>query len=302
LAVENRRHGGFSLVVERLRGMVAPMKCVLLLLGLISAVQASPLVVDDVKLIRQLQVELGKEAEKEDAVTGADLAEAVKDVPKTCAVDIIGEGPSGNDHANLSKSVFVLSSVYKCGKCDKWHVGGAATAWCLSADGIMVTNFHVFEGAKGGAYGIGSRDGTVWPVVEILAADRATDTAVFRVKGEGFQPLVLGGAAEVGDKVRVISHPNRKFFLQTSGEVARYHMHRSQKAKKGSVMMSVTADYAKGSSGGPVLDEKGEVVGMVSSTQSIYYGKDDEGDQENLQMVVKNTVPVDAVRAALKGE
>ena len=282
--------------------MVTPMKCVLLLLGLISAGQASPLVVDDVKLLRQLQVELGKEAEKKDAVSGAELAEAIKEVPKSCEVEIVGEGPDGNDHATLSESVFVLSSVYKCGKCDKWHVGKAATAWCLSADGIMVTNFHVFEGAKGGAYGIGSRDGTVWPVVEILAADRASDTAVFRVKGEGFQPLVLGEAAEVGDKVRVISHPSRKFFLQTSGEVARYHLHRSKKSKKGSVMMSVTADYAKGSSGGPVLNEKGEVVGMVSSTQSIYYAKDEEGDQENLQMVVKITVPVDAVRAVVEGD
>ena len=38
---------------------------------------------------------------------------------------------------------------------------------------------------------------------------------------------------------------------------------------------------------------------MVSSTESIYYDKTKDGDQENFQMVVKNTVPVEAVRAVL---
>ena len=35
--------------------------------------------------------------------------------------------------------------------------------------------------------------------------------------------------------------------------------------------MGVTAEYARGSSGGPVMDDAGNVIGMVSSTNSIYY-------------------------------
>jgi S1-C subfamily serine protease len=64
----------------------------------------------------------------------------------------------------------------------------------------------------------------------------------------------------------------------------------------------VTADYAKGSSGGPVVNEAGKVVGMVSNTQSIYYGpRGKDGDQQGpLQMVVKNCVPVKAVRVMIK--
>ena len=270
--------------------------------GMMGALQADPLVVDDAKLIRQVQKDLGEIADGEEGVSGEALAEAVKEAPTSCELELKGELPSSSGYGDLTRSVFALTSVYKCGKCDKWHVGGAASAWCLSGDGVFVTNYHVLEGAKGASYGVVSRDGEVWPVTEVLAADKPNDLAVFRVKGEGFQRLALGKAAEVGDKIRVISHPNRKFFLQTSGEVARYHVARSRENKKGSVRMSITADYAKGSSGGPVLNECGEVVGVVASTQSIYYGEDDEGDQENLQMVVKNTVPVAAVREVVEGE
>jgi S1-C subfamily serine protease len=55
-------------------------------------------------------------------------------------------------------------------------------------------------------------------------------------------------------------------------------------------MMSITADYARGSSGSPVLDDSGAVVGMVADTRSIYYTID-HGAQQNLQMVVKECVP-----------
>ena len=116
----------------------------------------------------------------------------------------------------------------------------------------------------------------------------------------GMTPLPLGEAAEVGDKVRVISHPERRFFMQTSGGVARYHLREARKGGKASEWMSITADYAKGSSGGPVLSTRGAVVGMVSSTQSIYYGAPGGSDAKGpLQMVIKNCVPCKALRDLL---
>jgi S1-C subfamily serine protease len=70
--------------------------------------------------------------------------------------------------------------------------------------------------------------------------------------------------------------------------------------------MTVTADYAKGSSGGPVFNETGEVVGMVSSTNSIYTesgpGQDKMTPKGQLQMVIRNCVPADAIRALFETE
>jgi hypothetical protein len=40
--------------------------------------------------------------------------------------------------------------------------------------------------------------------------------------------------------------------------------------RKGSVFMQTTADYARGSSGGPILDHYGNAVGMVASTSPVF--------------------------------
>jgi V8-like Glu-specific endopeptidase len=68
----------------------------------------------------------------------------------------------------------------------------------------------------------------------------------------------------VGNPVTVISHPNYKFYLLTQGHVSRYYMN-----KEKMTFMNITADYAKGSSGGPLFNNRGDLIGLVSSTTSL---------------------------------
>ena len=77
--------------------------------------------------------------------------------------------------------------------------------------------------------------------------------------------------------------------------ISRYTTFKSAKDAPESVRMTITADYAKGSSGAPVFDACGNICGMVSSTNSIYYNKTKDGANENLQMVVKNCVPAASI-------
>jgi S1-C subfamily serine protease len=174
----------------------------------------------------------------------------------------------------------------------------------------MVTNAHVFANAKGGAMGVCDRDGHFYPVTELLGFDTHTDAALFRVKGNGLPALKLGSTAEVGAPVTAISHPSGNLFMRTEGTVSRYSLRASDKNRTKVTWMSITADYAKGSSGGPIFNNAGEVVGMVSSTRSIYATPDNAKDKENvkgnpqshLQMVVRNCVPADSIRALFGGE
>lgn len=273
------------------------VKIPVLFLAASVSLSASPMVVNDAKLLAALEKGVGAFAEEGELPSADDLAKAMEDLPERLEEPV--KLPQAGA-AEPAEAVFVIGSVYKCGKCDRWHPGGVATAWALSADGLMVTNFHVIENAKGGAMAVLDHTGKPYPVTEVLAGNREADVALFRVRAENLPTLSLGEPAKIGDKVHVISHPNRRFFMHTFGEVARYHLRPARKDRKASTWMSITADYAKGSSGGPVLNADGAVVGMVASTQSIYYESDNGQPKGPLQMVVKNCVPVAAIAKLLE--
>lgn len=281
--------------------ILRPCAIALLLAG---QVIAAPPVIDDQKLIENLKDTLGELADKKAVPTADELATKAKSAPRIQpALPLPGTPAKApeNRYESLSRSVYLVSTIYKCGKCKHWHQGGSASAWCIASDGVMVTNAHVFITAKGEAMGVTDREGKCHAVTELLGIDAGTDVALFRVKAEGLQALPIGATAEVGDPVTIISSPEGNLFVRTAGNVARYTKSHFSPDKAKTTWMTVTADYAKGSSGGPVFNQSGEVVGMVSYTHSIYSqsqsgvskGSSPKGD---LQMVIRNCVPIESVR------
>lgn len=206
-------------------------------------------------------------------------------------------------------SVAVLASIYKCPNCSRTH-NSTATAWALTSDGVMASNYHVFENANRIAFGIATLKGKFFAITEILAANQESDVAIFRVKADNFSlpPLPLAiKDAPVGTPVNVISHPDGRFYTYTSGKVSRYH--KKNHTRSPSNWMSITADYARGSSGGPVMDDKGVVVGMVANTNTIYYKSSSQKKTASkthssgpVQMVIKNCVPSHALRGLLEAK
>lgn len=272
-----------------------------------SLVSAEPLVIDDAALVRGMSEKLGELAVAGKAVAGKELKEQLEKAPREVELELPTGLAKPEGYTGLVKSVFMVGSVYDCGKCDKWHPNGSATAWALTEDGVMVSNHHVFMSGRGDAWGVCGVDGRVFPVTEILATDADADVAVFRVDvgDEKLVPLAMAADAAVGDRIRIVSHPDGRYFFQTAGEVARYVKVPARNDRAERTWMSVTADYAKGSSGGPVVNDVGQVVGIVANTQSIYYGARGAaavgGDKQGpLQMVVKNCVPVAKLRALIK--
>ncbi len=90
--------------------------------------------------------------------------------------------------------------------------------------------------------------------------------------------------------MRVISHPDGRFFSYSEGVIARYFTDRKNRAPR----MQITADYARGSSGSGVFNQAGALTGLVSATTSIYYHQSKE-EHDNLQMVIKSCIPVAAI-------
>lgn len=217
-------------------------------------------------------------------------------------------------YERAQRATLVIGGLYKCDKCAHTHAR-PASGFVLTASGVAVTNYHVMDAKDNLTVVAMTHDGRVLPVKEVLAADRGHDVAVIQLDvagaakeggdaGKGgdvdagaLEPLPLGAQARPGADVFVMSHPDNRFFSFTRGTVSRYYHAGPQRGN--ATMMQITADFARGSSGGPVLDARGQAVGMVASTSSVYYNND-HGEQKNLQMVFKECVTADAIRALVQ--
>ena len=202
-------------------------------------------------------------------------------------------GSTASIYSSRKNSVLCFGHIYKCDKCDKWH-GNIAGGFIITADGLAVTNYHVMESEKAGAFGAMTADGKVYMVEEVLAASKDDDLAIVRLAGDGFSPAPVKAGEAVGSKVVAISHPQGRFYTVSEGIISRYYKHRRGR-QNFTDRMAITADFAKGSSGSPIFSADGSVVGVVSSTDSIYYDRDKSGSESNLQMVIKSCVPSSSI-------
>ena len=185
-------------------------------------------------------------------------------------------------------------------------VYGWATAVVLTADGVCVTNFHVFwelldPAAKlnpaDSLIFVATEDGRAYPVTEILSFNKAADMAFFKIdtRGDVLTPMPLGDDLPAGANVHLLSNPEGYPYAYTHGRVSRTIA--LNPGDPFSRRMEMTADFAKGSSGGPIMDDRGNMVSMVSSIRAIYFSNQ---PPYHLQMNVKLTIPVSSLRRVIK--
>jgi S1-C subfamily serine protease len=192
--------------------------------------------------------------------------------------------------ARAKAATLVLGHLYLCGKCEKYHANLAGGV-LLSSDGFALTNYHVLDFREAIVFGAMTSTGQVYAIDQVLAASKADDIALVRLRGaNGLPHLNLQPQVETGDEVFVVSHPDGHFYTLTRGYVARRYL----TAKERIPRLQITADFAKGSSGSGIFNQRGDLVGLVTSTNSIYYNET-EGKKDNLQMVVKSGVPVESI-------
>jgi len=273
---------------------VAQAGCVNIQMGIgKSTKEAKTAVIDDRAIIGKMTREASRMMDSGEPVSMESLIGQLKKEPR---VSLRLPDEKQGQLEDKREAVVVVGGVYKCDRCTRWHV--APASGFLIADDLVVTNYHVVNQPKRAALAVRLFDGRVFMVESVVAASERYDLAVLRIPETGVSPVALGQAAAVGAKVALFSHPNQHFYTLSEGRVARYFI--TQRNRRRVPAMSITADFGRGSSGAPVLDEAGQVVGIVTSTESLYYTEKD-GEQKNLQMVFKNCVPVSQLRELIGG-
>jgi serine protease Do len=178
----------------------------------------------------------------------------------------------------LRESTLAVGTLYKCPDCGGWHFS-SSTGFVVSESGIVCTCCHVLmeedEEIKEGYLVAADAAGHVFPVQTVLAADPEADTCLIRIRATGLKPLPLRAGVRVGESVYCLSNPGGYFFMFTQGLVARLNRRTNAdtddqgRSKPSSsrpiLLLNVTAEFAPGSSGAPMVDSCGNVVGQVAS-------------------------------------
>lgn len=144
------------------------------------------------------------------------------------------------------------------------------SGFVVTRNGLVVTNYHVIK--NGTSAMIKLPDGSFFNVDGVLAFDDYHDIAVIKAHGVNFKTVALGDSdrLQVGDEVVAIGSPLSLESTVSNGIVSGFRIEKrnvfDEMAGKGGLeLLQITAPISHGSSGGPLFNMAGEVVGITSA-------------------------------------
>jgi len=185
---------------------------------------------------------------------------------------------------------------------------GSGSGFIVSADGYILTNNHVVEGAE--TVIVRLLDHREFRA-KVIGSDANTDVALLKIAAKGLPPVALGnsGEARVGSWVLAIGNPLGEglTFTVTSGIVSAKGraLNTLPGRGAGSIQDFIQTDAAinPGNSGGPLVNIRGEVIGLNSAiaSETGFYSGYGFAIPINLARTVMNQLIVDGKvhRAAL---
>jgi Tfp pilus assembly protein PilF len=159
---------------------------------------------------------------------------------------------------------------------------GAGAGFLAGGDGLLVTSYHVVHNAS--AATAKAADGGSFEVAGVAAADKAADLAVLKLEGKDSPSLALGDSRKLQAGARVFA-----VGIPSESPVSEGTVSAVREAESGERFLEISAAVQEDSSGGPVVDDGGNVVG-VATVLPVKGG--------NLTF----SVPVEKVRELLEGK
>ncbi|WP_366183321.1 S1C family serine protease [Flavobacterium ovatum] len=165
-------------------------------------------------------------------------------------------------------------------------------------DELIATNVHVIEGSSS-AYVLVNGQEKKYKIDGYLSIDKSNDLVILKVSGLKHKSMILnkGNIPEIGEKIYAIGNP--KGFNGTFSEGIISGIRNFDKNQ----VLQITAPISPGSSGGPVVNLKGEVVGVAFATYSEGQNLNFAIPVEYLSALMNNLgvlTPVSTVKKPLK--
>jgi serine protease Do len=149
------------------------------------------------------------------------------------------------------------------GQSEESQPRGVGSGFILSADGFVMTNAHVVEGADEVLVTLADKREFK---AKIIGSDKRTDVAVVKIEAKGLPTVKIGDASRIraGEWVMAIGTPFGLENTVTAGIVS------AKQRDTGDYLPLIQTDVAinPGNSGGPLINMRGEVIGINSQIYS----------------------------------
>jgi hypothetical protein len=158
---------------------------------------------------------------------------------------------------------------------------GYGSGFVIKANGLIASNYHVVKGAH--FVNVKTHNGDTFDVAGIVDIDPDRDFVILKIAGYDLPAVTLGNSndVEIGDPVIAIGNPRGLEHTVSNGIVSQRRQY------EGFTFLQITVPISQGSSGGPLVNMNGEVIGMASLTMQ-------EGQNLNFAL------PINYIRGALE--
>lgn len=209
--------------------------------------------------------------DKEDSRSGSRL-ERVK--PETAPEFTLQSGKGQRElslqelYSRCAQSVVGIRADYADESGYAWGTGIV-----VSADGLILTNQHVIDLATSATVTLS--DGGEYPA-KLVGEDVVTDIALLQIQAQGLVPAQFGdsGELQVGEAVAAIGNPLSDRFTNslTDGIVSAINRDVTVDGRQ-MTLIQTNAALNEGNSGGPLLNRRGQVVGVTNMKMVNYYSE-----------------------------
>lgn len=155
----------------------------------------------------------------------------------------------------LSPSVVYIEAYDSYGK-----LLSTGSGFFLDSSGKVATNYHVINRAYSAR--VKTANGETYTTDKVLSYNPSQDVAIIKIEGTAFTPVTLGNSdnIETGNKIYTIGNP-----LGLENTISDGLISTKSRFIDGVNLIQISAPISPGSSGGVLVNEQGEVIGITSS-------------------------------------
>ena len=167
---------------------------------------------------------------------------------------------------------------------------GLGTGFIVSPDGLIATNRHVIGDAR--PIRVRLADGRKFPVTAVHATDRLMDLAIVRIDAHHLPALRLGSSRGLkqGQPVVALGNPLGLKYSVVSGVVS------GRRVLDGKPLIQLAIPIEPGNSGGPLLDRRGRVEGIITLKSQVTPNLGFAVEIDALKPLLKKPNPVPMAR------